>query len=347
MNAKRFLGLPPARRALIFEQAAAALGLSPVILEKDFWVCWLLGIAFAEPALGPHLVFKGGTSLSKVFNVIDRFSEDVDLSVSPRFVGFDEVAFNLLKSRTQRDAAVVEMQRLCDRKAQSTIRPELERAIRDHLGPPTETSSWLTYDLDLKSASAILYFNYPAARSTDFAYLRRAVKLELGTLTDQQPVGRYPIRPWVADTFPEIFSDWTSEVAALHISRTFWEKATILHAEHHRPADQPTPDRYARHYSDFGRLLQHPDAQSMLADSELCDRVVVWKSKVFARSWANYAAARHGTFKLVPPEHRRNALAKDYAEMRPMFLAEPVPFGRLMDQLAAVEATMNSAAHGL
>ena len=85
--APHFLELPPERRALAFDQAATSRGLHSAILEKDFWVCWLLGILFSEPDLAPHLVFKGGTSLSKVYNAIDRFSEDVDLSVSPAFVG--------------------------------------------------------------------------------------------------------------------------------------------------------------------------------------------------------------------------------------------------------------------
>jgi predicted nucleotidyltransferase component of viral defense system len=91
--APHFLTLTPQRRALAFEQAATQRGLNAAILEKDFWVCWLLGTLFSHPVLQPHLVFKGGTSLSKVFGVIDRFSEDVDLSVSPAFVGADAQPF--------------------------------------------------------------------------------------------------------------------------------------------------------------------------------------------------------------------------------------------------------------
>ena len=109
-----------------------------MIIEKDFWVCWLLGMLFSQPTLAPHLVFKGGTSLSKVFGAIDRFSEDVDLSVSPAFVGADAQAFDTLTSRTKRDAATAEMQRLCGVKAQDTIAPVLAAAIRTALGAPGE-----------------------------------------------------------------------------------------------------------------------------------------------------------------------------------------------------------------
>ena len=86
---------------------------SSVMVEKDFWVCWLLGLLFADPELAPHLVFKGGTSLSKVYGIIDRFSEDIDLSMSPAFVGVDEAAFEAMRSRTRRDAAMTQMQTQC------------------------------------------------------------------------------------------------------------------------------------------------------------------------------------------------------------------------------------------
>lgn len=189
--ARQFLALTPERRALAFEQAATQRAIDPVILEKDFWVCWLLGTLFAEPEVAPHLVFKGGTSLSKVFGVIDRFSEDVDLSVSPAFVGADAQAFDALKSRTQRDAAVAEMQRLCSAKAQNTIAPLLEAAIRDALGPPAAKGGWLTFEQDAQAHSPILYFNYPVAQATGLGYVKRSVKLELGSLTDQQPAGQH------------------------------------------------------------------------------------------------------------------------------------------------------------
>jgi predicted nucleotidyltransferase component of viral defense system len=85
-----FLELPLEERRLYIEQAAIRRNLSPVVMEKDFWVCWLLGILFQYEFAG-SLVFKGGTSLSKVFGVIDRFSEDIDLSVSPSFLKLPEV----------------------------------------------------------------------------------------------------------------------------------------------------------------------------------------------------------------------------------------------------------------
>jgi len=235
----RFLSLPAERRALAFGQTAAGLAASSVMVEKDFWVCWLLSLLFADAALGPHLVFKGGTSLSKVFGVIDRFSEDIDLSLSPAFVGADEAAFEALTSRTRRDAALALMQKQCGDCARDQVAPRLEVAIAAQIGPRDNGQPWLTYEDDAAARSPVLYFHYPTAEPTGFDYLRRAVKLEFGSLTDQQPTGRHPVKPWVADAFPAAFADWHCEVTALELPRTFWEKATILHAEHHRPIAMP------------------------------------------------------------------------------------------------------------
>jgi hypothetical protein len=101
------------------------------------------------------------------------------------------------------------------------------------------------------------------------------------------------------------------------------------------------PDRYARHYFDMMRLLEHPQASAMLANDALRARVVAWKSKVFARSWARYDLAQPGSFRLVPPPHRQAALAQDYARMQPMFMSQPPSFADLMMQLSSAEDQLN------
>jgi Nucleotidyl transferase AbiEii toxin, Type IV TA system len=132
--ASQFVALPPERRALAFAQTAARMSASSVMVEKDLWVCWLLGLLFADAELAPHLVFKGGTSLSKVYGVIDRFSEDIDLSMSPAFVGADETVFEGLKSRAQRDVALARMQSQCGERTRAFLMPRLEATIVEHLG---------------------------------------------------------------------------------------------------------------------------------------------------------------------------------------------------------------------
>ena len=172
------------------------------------------------------------------------------------------------------------------------------------------------------------------------------MKLEFGSLTDQQPVGRHPVRPWVADVLPDAFPDWRCEVVALEVERSFWEKATILHTEYHRPAEKPTPDRFSRHYADTAALARHPTASKAIDQHELRNRVVAWKSQFFGSSWANYDQAKPGTFRLVPPPERLPALRRDYQAMRDMYLSEPAPFDDILATLADLENRINQAGGG-
>lgn len=340
--AASFVALPAERRSLAFAQTAARMAASSVMVEKDFWVCWLLGLLFADPELAPYLVFKGGTSLSKVYGVIDRFSEDIDLSMSPAFIGADETAFEATASRTKRDVLLAQMQAACGERTRALLMPRLEAAITEHLGKRRGRKLWLRYEDDPAARSPVVHFEYPTGEASGFDYLTREVKLELGSLTDQRPTETHDVRAWVVDDFPAAFGEWQCRVTALELPRTFWEKATILHAEHHRPEDQPTPDRYARHYADMGRLLQREDASAMLGDHSLCARVVAWKSRVFARQWARYDLAKPGTFRLLPPPARRTALARDYAQMRAMFLSAPPAFDAILDTLDDAERRLNA-----
>ena len=329
-----FLTLPADERRLYIEQAAARRNLLPVIMEKDFWVCWLLGVLFASE-FADILVFKGGTSLSKVFGVIERFSEDIDLSLSPEFLKLPLAGV----SRNQAGKWMKKAEAACGSAVQNLIGPALEAAATRALGKGNRP--WFVFQIDAQTHSPVLLFHYPSSQPPGFQYLRRSVKLEFGSLTDQQPTGRHPVRPWIAEVLPSVFGDWCCEVVALEVERSFWEKATILHMEYYRPAEKPIPDRLARHYADMAALWQHPVAGKALDRDDLCARVVGWKSQFFGSAWANYDQAKPGTFHLVPPSKRLPTLRRDYQAMLDMFVAEPKSFDDILATLAAVELRIN------
>ena len=329
-----FLGLPSEERRLYIEQAAIKSNISPVVLEKDFWVCWLLGILF-KSEFADSLIFKGGTSLSKVFKAIQRFSEDIDLSLSPSFLNLPETG----ASRNQSNKWMEKAEAACGVAVNDLIRPVLETAVQEVLGK--RNLGWFEFLRDYHTKSPILLFHYPSSQPAGFAYLTRSVKLEFGSLTDQQPIGRHKISPWLADVFPNAFLDWQCEVVALAIERTFWEKATILHTEYHRPNEKPTPDRFSRHYADTADLAKHPIAINALSQHSLRDQVTKWKSQFFGNSWANYDKAKPGTFHLVPPLLRMASLKRDYQSMRDMYLDEPASFDDILSSLEDLEKRIN------
>jgi len=312
-----------------------------VMVEKDFWVSWTLAVLFAHPEFGAQLVFKGGTSLSKVFGVIGRFSEDIDLSVGPVFLGISEELLEQAGSRNRRTELMRELEAACSERVQNRFVPELERMAHESLGKRPGGGSWMEFEVDAATHSPVVLFHYPSRAPTGFEYLRRFVKMEFGSLTDQRPVGTHAIQPWLAEGFPKLFKDFRCKLVALELERTFWEKATILHAEHHREAKKPFRDRFSRHYSDMAALARHAVVDRALACGDLRQRVADWKSRFFAASWARYDEAKPGTFRLVPPNFRLDELKRDYQAMQDMFLAQPPPFEDILMTVRDLEKRIN------
>jgi len=175
------------------------------------------------------------------------------------------------------------------------FQPALEDAFRSALGAPS-TGAWLSYELDANAVTPNLLFNYPSVLPQAGGYIAKQVKLEFGALTNQQPAEVRVITAMLATapgtTLATAFDDLQASVVALALERTFWEKATILHAEYHRPAELAIRDRFARHYADFASLWQHTQRDAALARLDLLGDVIQHKSRFFASSWAQL---RHGT----------------------------------------------------
>ena len=336
-----FFKRTPEEQAVIIREVAARRGISAVMVEKDFWVSWTLAVLFAHPEFGEQLVFKGGTSLSKVFGVIERFSEDIDLSVSPEFVGIKENWVDEAESRNKRTERMKELEVACIETVRERFAPELERIAEESFGIPVGGKPWMEFQVDEDTHSPVVLFHYPSNEPTGFEYLRRSVKMEFGSLTDQRPAGKHLIRPWVAKEFPEILTDFHCDLVALELERTLWEKATILHAEYHRDAAKPIRNRFSRHYSDTAAIATRAEIDTVLANNELGQHVAEWKSRFFPSSWARYDLAKPGTYRLAPPEFRIAELDKDYRAMRSMFLNEPPPFETVVKALSNLERRIN------
>lgn len=237
-----------------------------MIIEKDFWVCWLLGRIFAEPKLADACVFKGGTSLSKVFNAIARFSEDIDLAILPESLGWNEEDLDQAPSRTKREERVTELEAACAVAVQQTWQPVLERAIQAALGSPPESGDWLAYQFEEESRSPVLIFAYPGALPRAVEYIARQVKIEFGSLTDQRPNGRHPIQALAvrSDSRGLPLQDYFGEkrVAVVLIdNRYLGSRVHGVDENVTRPGERPLPpvqDRLWRHYSTQERSAPIP-----------------------------------------------------------------------------------------
>lgn len=313
----------------LFQESASRLGMNPAIVEKDFWVCWILKLLFAEPPLKDQMVFKGGTSLSKVFGLIDRFSEDIDLVLDWRLLGYHQEGAQATQSKTQQSRQNQKM----NAKAVAYIRDMLLSQL-NHLFAPIPG---IIARIDEDDPHTVNVF-YPAAFET--AYIRPAVRLEIGPLASWVPSSAHSIKAYAAQAFPEAFSNPVFEVIAIDAERTFWEKATILHQEAHRPG--AIPARYSRHYYDLHKLSESAIRSTALANLALLKSVVEFKERFYYSSWARYDLAIPGSFRLRPPDGQLPALERDYRAMRDMFYREPPTFGAILAGLVALEQEINT-----
>lgn len=327
----RAANLPAKQRAELFREAGSRRGTGSAVTEKDFWVCWVLKSLFADPAIKDHIVFKGGTTLSKVFGIIERFSEDVDLVLDWRLLGFGEGLedpYQEFGSRTKRDQF---NKRFNEKAARYIAGDLLPRLCSVFAACPQVTAA-----VDAGDAQAI-EVTYPAAFSE--TYLRPNVRLEIGPLASWVPSASHVIRPDAADVFPEVFAEPACPVVAIAAERTFWEKATILHQQAHRVGVMPA--RYSRPYYDLHQLAHSPVKDAALQGLELLKDVVAFKTRFYPCRWANYERARPGTFKLRPDEPHRLELEKDYDGMRVMIFGEVPPFDRIIETVARLEEEIN------
>jgi len=337
-----FARLPFDQRAPYFQEVANRRGLTRLIVEKDFWVCFSLRLLFSIPTLTDKFVFKGGTSLSKVFGIIKRFSEDIDLSVDPDWLGFGgENRPDAAKSRSQFEKRWKKLNDACATGVDQEVRPALEQAIQDALGPMWDGATYLAFKLDEQTHSPVLTFRYPTTEPDRPGYVHPQVKLELGFLTDQRPIGDHTVTPWVAEEFPALFAAPACRVVALEIERTFWEKATILHIEYHRPAGKPMRSRLSRDCYDVCCMAAHPAGQRAMEDVDLLARVVRYKRTYFQSAWANYDDAKPGSLRLVPADSRLADLKADYQQMQEMFTEPPPPFDEILRKLRNIEDILN------
>lgn len=331
-----FLLLKDADKKVYFGVVTHEFGISPQLVEKDFWVCWILKTLFSLPASGSHLTFKGGTSLSKCYNVIKRFSEDVDVSIERTFLTNKESIEPDKKQGTKENQRRLgRLKQLCQEKIANGIIPELEKKISSAL---SDIGKWeIKLDPDDPDNQTIL-FTYPSVIDNGKgSYVQPVVKIELGARSDHWPVEVMSIKPYVSNA-PGKVPIKGAQVRVLGAERTFWEKATILHAINN---GSKLRARMSRHYYDVGEMVGSSIYRKAIENIDLLIKVAEHKALFFKDTKARYDLAKPGTLRLMPLDEHLVQLNDDYRQMQEMFFEDSPSFESILKKLKKAEEEIN------
>ncbi len=247
--------------------------------------------------------------------MINRFSEDIDVSVERKFLGFEDEKDPANVSSKQAKILIEELGIACKEFVQGNLFDRLKGIISTKL---SETNWKLEIDPEDKDGQTILFY-YPKLTSKASEYIRPVVKIELGARSDHWPVSMQKISPYVSEILPSPLNEMEAEIRVLNIERTFWEKATILHKYAHYPDEKIVPERQSRHFFDFYCLLNSHGKAKALENVDLLEKVAAHKNLYFKAAWANYLTAKQGSLKLIPQKKVMKAMEADYKAMSEMF----------------------------
>jgi hypothetical protein len=333
----QFLHLSDAERSEALGVAASESGRPPHLLEKDVWVVWCLNALFDSP-LGEHLVFKGGTSLSKVYGAIRRFSEDVDLTYDIRAIAPD-----LVKSSGDNP---VPQTRAQGKRWSEQVRERLPVWLKEKVLPTiVERLAAEKLKATVTVDGEKLYVTY-APQQTGSGYVSPSVMLEFGARSTGEPSELHDVVCDAAEYLKGLEFP-TARPRTMKAERTFWEKATAIHV--FCAQGKLRGERFARHWYDIVRLDDTKIADAAFADRKLAEAVAEHKSWFFAAKGpdgqsVDYHKAVDGALKLVPEGEARAALNEDYIRMIEdgLLMDEPENFDALMERCADLEYRANS-----
>ncbi|NIA70993.1 nucleotidyl transferase AbiEii/AbiGii toxin family protein [Pelagibius litoralis] len=337
MPTEQYLELAAVDQKEVLATAAQASGRDENTLEKDVWVVWALSVLF-ENEIGQHLSFKGGTSLSKAYRAIDRFSEDIDLtydirSIIPEMAGHGD---GLPPSRSQSQKWTEKVRERLPQWIADTVSPLLQASIKEQ---------GLTATLKQETKER-LFIDYRPGLFDEGGYVRSEIMLEFGARSTGEPTEVHEVACDAAAYVPEVAFP-VARPRVMKVERTFWEKATAAHV--YCAQEQLKGERFARHWHDLAALAQTEFLNSALQDKEVAATVANHKAMFFREkaldgTVVDYKAAVTGSLRLVPNGDARLALEKDYAAMTTagMFYSEPRPFSEILAVCSEIEARANA-----
>jgi|LSQX01.1.fsa_nt_gb predicted nucleotidyltransferase component of viral defense system len=330
-----FLYLPATEQHDILNYMSVLTGRTAQILHKDLWVSWVLCELFSMNT-GIHMAFKGGTSLSKVFQAIHRFSEDVDITLDYRDL-LPNPEIDIFSSKTSKNT-----KKLFNKKLKSQTKNHIHEVVYPALSQSFAEVTSGTGRVEADEDGEKVWFHYPVMTKENEGYMGNWILVEFGGRNTIEPNESHFITPLSAEELPELEFP-KGPVTVLSAERTFWEKATLIHVECHRSQRVDNLNRLSRHLYDLAMLSRGEIGKRALTDRLLLEDVIRHKSLFFNASYAHYDECLIGNFRLVPQEPLLSHMKKDYAAMQSagMFDSEVPSFENLIDELGAMESLIN------
>lgn len=332
-----YFELSATQQGEILESAFTETGRAPSVIEKDIWLSLVLQHLFAMPDR-KAMAFKGGTSLSKVYSVIRRFSEDVDVTIDYRQLGCELPIEQLAQlSGNKRRAISDALKGAVAIYTAGTVLPYLKTQLAQ-LGCGAEC------EVSISDDGEALHVYYPS-RAPGTGYLRDHILVEFGGRNIIEPNAVHSIQPDITDLFPGVAFPRAEQVVVLSPMRTFWEKVTLIHAQCNRDIPEGK-DRVSRHWYDLAMLMQHAAGQEAMNDLDLLADVVGLKSVFFNSATAHYNKCLSGELNLLPSSDNQKLLEKDYIEMEVagMLDGEPYPLSQILSDLSGLQDHVNQLA---
>ena len=334
-----FLDLPANQRLNEYRIAAEKIGTLPEHIEKDLWTCHVLDALFnADASDRPRLLFKGGTSLSKVYDAIQRFSEDVDMTVFRQDIAFSgntDPANPALSNNRRRKLVEALVGKTADF-IQGALRLSLKENLYD------DCTVRLDPD-DAEGMTLLVEYDSLYETGTD-SYVRPRVKIEGGARSALEPHSLQSVSPYIQSQLESIDLS-VSGITTIAAERTFLDKLLILHGWHcgYRNEGRLPKEgqRLSRHYYDVGMMANTPIAENAIHNTALLRNVIDHAQMLFRRSWMKLDEIETDGIRLTPQDALHRSLETDYRLMRGMLFGDKPSFSTLVDYIEVLEKRLN------
>lgn len=328
---QRIVELKKEDRKFIFDKTSLKLNIHPAIIEKDFWICYVLDILFNKSKYKNVLTFKGGTSLSKAYNIISRMSEDIDLVLNWEILNINKEEPFIIRSKRQQEIYNNKLDNLTARFLENEFYFELKDKLKniDNL------------KVEVIPNEQIINIYYPQTYNHENVGILPCIKLEIGTLASWEPADTMIITPYinnVIDGYDNIFI----KTRVISVIRTFYEKIAILHREANRVENKKMPLRYARHYYDVYKIYKSKYFNKILENVSVLEDVIKYKQKFYYDNWSNLGEIIKGNVILIPPKYRFKEIENDYKSMKEMLIGEVPTMEEIMITLFELQKILNN-----